>query len=176
MPTQTKNKHEEHKTLTLRDGTVFQVRSIQPDDAPALQRLHSRCSAESIHLRFFGPMKELTDKKANYFADIDGEDHFALIALEPDEPNEITAVVRFARAPGSNRAEYAALVEDRWQGRGLGSVLTQRLIDAARDRGVEHFYALVKDGNERMLRLLRSLDLPERERQEGSDKYVEVEL
>ena len=121
-------------------------------------------------------MKELTDKEANYFADVDGVDHFALIALEPDEPNEITAVVRFARVPGSNRAEYAALVEDRWQGRGLGSVLTQRLIDAARDRGVEHFYALVKAGNERMLRLLRSLDLPGRERQEGSDKYVEVKL
>ena len=121
-------------------------------------------------------MKELTAKQAKYFADIDSVDHFALVALAPGETDEIIAVVRFVRTPASNRAEYAAIVEDRWQGRGLGIVLTQHLIDAARDRGVEHFYALVMPGNERMLRLLRSLELPEHERREGSDKYVEVEL
>lgn len=176
MPRQAKHKLEEHRTLTLQDGSVFQVRSIQPFDVPALQRFHSRCSAESIRLRFFFPMKGLSAMQARYFADIDSVDHFALVALDPYEPDEIIAVVRFVRVPGSNRAEYAAIVEDRWQGRGLGTVLTQQLIEAALDRGIEHFYALVMPGNGRMLRLLRSLELPEHERREGSNKYVEVEL
>jgi len=171
--TETKQKH---RTLTLDDGTVFPVRTIRPDDASALQRFHGRLSERSIYLRFFGSMKELSDEKARYFAHTDSVDHFALVALDPDEPDEIIAVTRYDREAGSDRAEYAALVEDLWQGRGVGISLTRRLIHVARDRGVRRFYALVMNGNRGMLRLLRSLDLPERERREGNDKYVEVEL
>ena len=165
-----------HRTLILEDGTVFPVRTIQPGDASALQRFHGRLSERSIYLRFFGPMKELSNEKARYFAHTNSTNHFALVALDPDEPDEIVAVARYDREAGSDRAEYAALVEDLWQGRGVGVGLTHQLVDTARDRGVRRFYALVMHGNRGMLRLLRSLDLPERERREGNDKYVEVEL
>lgn len=167
---------QEPGTLVLKDGTAFPIRTIQPDDASALQRFHGRLSERSIHLRFFGPMEELSDEKARYFAHTDGINHFALVALDPEEPNEIVAVTRYDREAGSDRAEYAALVEDLWQGCGVGIGLTHQLVDTARDRGVRRFYALVMHGNKGMLRLLRSLDLPERERREGNDKYVEVEL
>jgi len=76
-------------------------------------------------------MKELSDEKARYFASTDGADHFGLVALDPYDPNEIIAVVRYARKPGDERAEYAALVEDRWQGQGVGASLTHRLIEVA---------------------------------------------
>lgn len=121
-------------------------------------------------------MEELSDAKARYFAQTDGIDHFALVALDPADSGEIVAVVRFAREAGGDRAEYAALVEDRWQGRGLGRVLTRRLVDAARERGIRRLYGLVLPGNTRMLRLLRSLGLPEREGREGSATRVEVEM
>jgi GNAT superfamily N-acetyltransferase len=176
VPSHTKNKYKEHRTLVLNEGTVLPVRAILPGDVSALQRFFSRCSERSIHLRFSGSIKELTDEQGEYFAHIDGVDRFALVALDPDEPDEVIAVVRFDRVPGSDRAEYAALVEDRWQGHGLGIGLTQQLIDTARDKGVCHFYALVTRGNASMMRLLRSLGLTERERREGSTKYVEVEL
>ncbi len=176
MRSQMKNIDEEQKTLTLSDGANITVRIIQPDDISALQRFHGRLSEQSIYLRFFGPMKELSDEKARYFAHTDSIDHFALVALDPNAPDEIVAVTRYDREAGSDRAEYAALVEDLWQGRGVGISLTRRLIDVARDRGIRRFYALVMHGNKGMLRLLRSLDLPERERREGNDKYVEVEL
>jgi GNAT superfamily N-acetyltransferase len=176
MPNHTKNKSKEHRTLVLDEGTVFSVRTIRPGDVSALQRFFSRCSERSIHLRFSGPMEELTDKQAEYFANIDGVDRFALVALDPDEPDEVIAVARFDRASGSDQAEYAALVEDRWQGRGLGIGLTQQLIDDARDKGVYHFYTLVTHRNASMMRLLRGLGLTERERREGNAKYVEVEL
>lgn len=121
-------------------------------------------------------MKELSDKKAKYFAHVDHVDHFALVALDPDEPDEITAVVRYDRESGSERAEYAALIEDRWQGRGLGLYLTHQLIDEARNKGVRFFYALVMRENRRMLNLLQALDLPEREHREDNARYIEVEL
>ena len=170
------NKHKEGDRLALSDGTDIPFRAIRPGDAPALQRLHARCSERTIYLRFFGSLEELPDKKARHFASVDGVDRVGLVALDPIDPDEIIGVVRYDRGPGNERAEYAALVEDRWQDRGVGTALTRRLIEEARDKAVRYFYALVKGKNMRMLNVLRHLDLPEHERREGDTKSVEVEL
>jgi len=162
--------------LVLRDGTSVPVREIRAEDAPALQRLVGRSSERSIELRFFGPMKELSEERARRFADVDGKDRFALVALDPEDEGEIVAVVRYERERGTDGAEYAALVEDRFQGRGLGIGLTRRLIEAAQERGIERLHALVLRENSRMLRLLRSLEFPERERWENGLEHIEIDL
>lgn len=166
----------EHRELALADGTCVLVREIQPEDAPALQRLVGRLSEQTVHLRFFGPMKELSDKKARHFAEVDGKDRYALVALDPEDEEEIVAVVRYDRERGTDRAEYAALVEDRLQGRGLGFGLTRALVEAARERGIRDFEALILPGNKIMLRLLHDLDLPERTRREDGVTRVSVDL
>ena len=170
--------YEQEQMLTLPSGVALSIRGIRPDDASALQRIHSRCSERTIYLRFFGSLEELPDKKPKYFASTDGVNHFGLVALDPDNKNEIVGVVRFDREQDSEKAEHAALVEDRWQNQGVGTALTRLLIDEARDKGVRFFYALVKGGNQRMLELLRHLDLPEQEHQntEPGVKRIEVEL
>ena len=167
---------KEHRELALADGTYVLVREIQPGDASALQRLVGRLSEQAIHLRYFGPMKQLSDKQARYFAEVDGQDRYALVALDPENEEEIVAVVRYDREKGTDRAEYAALVEDRLQGRGLGIALTRGLIEAARERGIRDFEALVLPENRGMLRLLRSLGLPENAHQEDGVKRISVDL
>ena len=168
--------NNEHQSLALRDGTCVPVRRIRPEDAPALQRLVGRLSEETIRLRYFGAIKELSEKQARHFAEVDGQNRYALVALDPENESEILAVVRYDRQEGTNKAEYAALVEDRMQGRGLGIGLTRRLIEAARNRGIEHLYALVLPENRGMLHLLRSLDLPERVRWEGGLEHIDIDL
>jgi len=69
-------------------------------------------------------MESLSEEQARYSASTVDVDHFGLVALDPEDPNEIVAVVRYARKPGDEKAEYAALVEDRWQGQGVGASLT----------------------------------------------------
>jgi RimJ/RimL family protein N-acetyltransferase len=162
--------------LALRDGVCVPVREIRAEDAPALQRLVSRSSERSIELRFFGPMKELSEEKARRFAEVDGRDRFALVALDPEDEGEIVGVVRYERERDTDGAEYAALVEDRFQGRGLGIGLTRRLIEAAQERGIERLHALVLRENGRMLRLLRSLEFPERKRWENGLEHIEIDL
>jgi GNAT superfamily N-acetyltransferase len=162
--------------LALRDGTRVPVRGIRAEDAGALQRLVGRSSDRSVELRFFGPLKELSDKMAGRFADVDGRDRFALVALDPENTEEIVGVVRYARGGDDDGAEYAALIEDRFQGRGLGIGLTRGLIEAARENGIGHFYALVLRENVGMLKLLRSLDLPERIRWQDGAERVEIDL
>ena len=167
---------EKDRTFTLSNGVEIAFRIVRPDDASALQRVHARCSERTIYLRFFGSLEKLSDQQAKYFASTDGVDHLGLVALDPQDQNEIIAVARYARQPGSERAEYAALVEDRWQGHGVGAELTRQLIEKARDNGVRSFYALVKGKNNSMLSVLRHLDLPEQERVEEGEKLVEVRL
>ena len=123
--------------LTVRDGVCVAVREIRAEDAEALRRLVGRSSERSIELRFFGPMQELSEEKARRFAEVDGKDRFELVALDPEDEDEIVAVVRYEREGNTDGAEYAALVEDRFQGRGLGIGLTRRLIEAAQERGIK---------------------------------------
>ena len=167
---------EERRELALADGTCVVVREIQPGDAPALQRLVGRLSKQSVYLRFFGSMRELSEEKARYFAEVDGKDRYALVALDPEDEEEIVAVVRYDRENGTDRAEYAALVEDRLQGQGLGLALTRALIGAARERGIRDLEALVLPENRGMLHLLVSLGLPERVRRENGVKRISVDL
>lgn len=166
---------EGHRELILADGTCVLVREIRSEDASALQRLVDRSSERSIQLRFFGSMKVLSDEKARHFAEVDGTNRYALVALNPED-EEIVAVVRYEREGSTDRAEYAALVEDRFQGRGLGLSLTWALIEAARERDVKDFEALVLPENRGMIRLLRDLDLPEREQWEDGVRHFSINL
>ncbi|MDI3340842.1 MAG: GNAT family N-acetyltransferase [Sphaerobacter sp.] len=166
----------EQTTLTLPDGTRVVARPIQPHDMRALQRFHRRLSERSIYLRFFGVVPELSDERARYFTHVDGHDRFAFIALDPDEPDEIIGVVRFDREAGTNTGEYAVIVEDRWQGRGVGFALTRLLIAAARRRGYRSMYALVLPENVRMINLLRDLGLPVRSHWVDGMERIEVDI
>jgi GNAT superfamily N-acetyltransferase len=162
--------------IALRDGVCLPVRRIRAEDAAALQRLVGRSSDRSVELSFFGPLKELSDEMAERFADVDGEDRYAMVALDPENPDEIVGVARYERERGTDGAEYAALIEDRFQHRGLGIGLTRNLIEAARENGIRHLHALVLRENAGMLSLLRSLDLPERLRWQDGAECVELDL
>jgi RimJ/RimL family protein N-acetyltransferase len=167
---------EESGSVELLDGTSIAYHAIAPENASALQRFHHRLSERSIYLRFFAAKPELSDRKAGYFTNVDGINRFALVAVDPERPQEIIGVVSFDREGTTERAEYAAAVEDRWQGRGLGLALTRRLIDAALKRDIRVFTGVLLPENTRMLNLLRDLGLPERMRYEDGIEYVEIEL
>ena len=167
---------EDSGIVELPDGTIVAYRAIAPENVSALQRFHHRLSERSIYLRFFAAKPELSDKKAGYFTNVEGINRFALVALDPDREGEIIGVVSFDREGDTDRAEYAAAVEDRWQGRGLGLALTRRLIDAALKRDIRVFTGVLLPENTRILNLLRDLGLPERLRYEDGIEYVEIEL
>ena len=170
--------HDENEegTLALADDRLVSIRPIRPTDAAALQAFHRTLSSRSVYLRFFGLVPELSDERADYFTHLDGVNRFALVALDPEAPDAIIAVVRFDREAGTDRAEYAAAVSDRWQGHGLGLALTRRLVRAALRRGVHCFFANVLPENARMLHLFRGLGLPERSTWDGSSVRIEIDL
>lgn len=162
--------------LALGDGTVVPVRQIEPADAPALHRFHHALSADSIYLRHFHSLPDLTSRQESIFTHVDGRYRLALVALDPAAADEIIAVVRYEGAPESDCAEYAAVVSDRWQGRGLGTALTRELFKAARQNGIRSLWASVLPQNRRMLNLFHDLGLPTVTRYQDGVAEIEIDI
>ena len=163
-------------TILLPGGETIAYRHIQPGDLEALQRFHSLLSERSVYQRFFGFMPLLSDRQAAFFTGAEGADRVALVALDPEQPGEIIGVVRIDRDPGTDAAEYAAIVADRWQGHGVAFGLTQLIVEEAKARGINRLFALVLPENIQMLNFLRSLGYPERVRFIEGVERVELVL
>jgi acyl-CoA synthetase (NDP forming)/RimJ/RimL family protein N-acetyltransferase len=137
--------------VLLADGSTVQVRPIRPDDADDLVDLHSRLSVRTRYLRYFSPYPRIPDRDLYRFVHVDHHDREALVVVSG---GELIAVGRYNRlGPGSDDAEVAFVVEDAYQGRGIGSVLLEHLAAAARAADVRRFVAEVLAENGTMLRV-----------------------
>lgn len=143
------------REVVARDGTRLQLRAIRADDAPRLMALHSRLSAQTVYQRFFSALRRLPTDWARYLAEVDYRRRLALV-VERDGPEgiELVGVGRYEPTGSPGRAEVAFVIEDRWQGRGLGSALFDALLAAAEPRGIHEFSADVLMSNTRMLDLI----------------------
>jgi len=133
---------------TLSDGRKVELRLLRPDDAALLAAGFEKLSDRSRVRRFHGPHPLLSADELKYLTQIDGENHFALLALDAVN-GEGLGVARFVRLPQEpSVAEPAAVVIDEIQGMGLGRLLLFRLGAAARERGVDWFRCAILANNE----------------------------
>lgn len=151
------------------------ISRLTPADAPLLADAFARLSQESRRLRFLGPKSNLSSAELRYLTEVDGHHHEALGAIDRSTGRAI-AIARFVRDPNSpERAEVAITVADEWQGRGLGKLMLERLVDRARAEGVRSFTALVSTDNRGMQALLGAVDGSARHVGNGIAEY-EIEL
>ena len=143
------------RTITLGDGCRVELRPIRPADEPELSALYARLSPETAYQRFFAVMARLPPDWAPILANVDHERRMALAAVNSD--NRLIAVARYDGDERSGEAEIAIVVQDRWQGRGLGTILLTELFAYAEARGITRFRAYVLTENRRMLHLLARL-------------------
>jgi acetyltransferase len=134
------------------------VRAIRPEDEPLIIALHGRHSAHTIRMRFFGLVRTLSREGLTCLCHLDYDREMALVA-ERREGDEVRllGVSRYSLDPETGVAEFALVVEDAFQGKGLGRHLLERLIAIARERGVRWLVGLVLAENGPMLGLMRSL-------------------
>ena len=133
--------------VVLRDGTVAHVRPIRPSDTDGIHRFHSGQSDESIYLRFFAPLRRLSDADVHRFTHVDYVDRVALVVTLRED---IVGIGRYDRIDARS-AEVAFNISDHYQGEGIGSVLLEHLAAIARDVGITRFTAEVLPQNRKML-------------------------
>ncbi|RIV40849.1 bifunctional acetate--CoA ligase family protein/GNAT family N-acetyltransferase [Micromonospora radicis] len=142
---------EQAVDVLLSDGSTVQLRPIRPADAPAVVAMHSRFSERTRYLRYFSPYPRIPERDLQRFVNVDHVDREAFVVLAGER---IVAVGRYERlGPAAPDAEVAFVVEDAYQGRGIGSVLLEHLADAARRAGIVNFVAEVLPANGAMLRV-----------------------
>jgi acetyltransferase len=121
---------------TGKNGETALIRPIRPEDEPLVVKFHQTLSDRSVYFRYL-QMLNLSQRVAHErliricFNDYDRE--IALVAVREDE---ILGVGRLHKGRGSNDAEFALLISDAHQGKGLGTAIMNRLLDVARSEGV----------------------------------------
>jgi acetyltransferase len=144
--------------FTLDDGTVVTVRAIRREDEPLIVALHAGHSERTLRMRFFSLVKTLSRDSLIQLCHLDYDREMALVAvLTQENETKILGVSRYYLDPETGEAEFALVVADAYQRRGLGRHLLGRLIDIARERGVRKLAGLVLRDNEPMLALTASL-------------------
>ncbi len=136
----------------LSDGTEVLLRPIKPEDEPLWLALLGSCSKESIYSRFRYFFFWQSHDVASRYCYIDYDRELALVAeVGQGEARKLIGVGRLIAEPGRETAEYAVLVQDAWQDRGLGGMLTDRCLDIARRWGIRKITAITTSDNPRMV-------------------------
>ncbi|HSW41709.1 MAG TPA: bifunctional acetate--CoA ligase family protein/GNAT family N-acetyltransferase [Patescibacteria group bacterium] len=140
-------------TWTCPDGQLLRIRPIRPEDEPLLVEFHASLSEETVfsrYLRHLGFDERTAHKRLIRICFLDYDREMALVA-ESDHPEtgspQIVGIGRLSRVFGTDDAEFAVLVTDAQQGKGVGTELLRRLVDVARAEGVVHLGADMRATN-----------------------------
>jgi len=164
-------------TATTEGGLELYIRPIRPEDEPLMVDLFHDLSSQTIYYRFFSPIKSMSHKMLVQLTQIDYYRDMALVAIDNSREKErILGVGRIMTRPGGTDPEFAVLVGDPWQGKGVGLLLMEKLIAIAKERGLESLMGLVLGTNRNMLNLARKLGF-EMSRTPGSTEYeLQIDL
>ncbi|MDO8464021.1 MAG: GNAT family N-acetyltransferase, partial [Gallionella sp.] len=142
----------------LADGTDITIRPIRPEDAELVQRFVHDLSQESKYFRFMNSIQELTETMLVRFTQIDYSREMALIAVAAEHEKEVElGVARYATNPDGDTCEFALVIADNMQGKGLGQKLMVALMEAARANGLSVIEGEVLSNNHKMLKLMTRL-------------------
>jgi len=145
--------------VPLRDGTLLHVRPIRPEDAGMERSFVNGLSEQTRYFRFFYRLSELTPAMLARFTQVDYDRELALVAIASDDGGEqaFVGVARYIANPDRTSAEFAVVVADAWQRRGVARMLMQGLIVCAKRRGLERIEGTVLRENQAMHSFVRAL-------------------
>jgi acetate---CoA ligase (ADP-forming) len=136
--------------VLLSDGTTAQVRPVEPSDAAGIAELYGRVSRETIYFRYFSARPKVPPEEIEQLVHPDGADVVVLVTVRHDQ---ILGIAQYYRDPGKDEAEVAFMVDDAFQGHGIGTVMLEHLADQAGHHGIRRFIADTLAENHKMLRV-----------------------
>jgi len=168
---------QEYRTVIDESVGEVLIRPIRPEDAPLLTDLFNLLSKQSVYNRFFSPLKRLPHDMLARFTQIDYDREIALVAIQGEAGNErMLGVARILKERGGEKAEFAVLGGDPWQGRGIGSRLLSRCLALAKTHKIQEVWGIVLAENNQMLTLGYKLGFKIKREQRGSEYILRCDL
>ena len=163
--------------VALRDGTMITLRPIRPEDAELERAFVHGLSEQTRFYRFFYQLQELTPAMLARFTQVDYHRELALVAVAREgklgkEQEAFVGVARYIANPDGESAEFAVVVADAWQGHGVARTLMERLIDAARRRGLARLEGTVLRANHTMIKFVTALGFHVRDDPEDGEQVI----
>ncbi|MGY5873827.1 MAG: GNAT family N-acetyltransferase [Candidatus Thorarchaeota archaeon] len=144
--------------LEMEDGPAnVHVRLIRPDDSDRIKDLFYVLSEDSIFFRFLTPLTSIQRKTLQDFYYVDQDSDISLVAVVGNENGECEKIVgagRYLLNRSTNQAEFALLVGDGYQNRGIGTFLLNQMMRIAKSKGVNAFIAYVHPKNVPMINFI----------------------
>ncbi len=146
-----------HETWTAADGSVVTIRPISAADLALEQEFVEGLSGRTGYQRLMS-VRRPSLEELKRLTDIDHDRELALIAttLVQGREHQI-GVARYVKEPSPSDAEFAIVLSDDWQGRGLGARLLGSLLVAAKRDGVRRLVGTTMSDNDGMTKLARKL-------------------
>jgi acetyltransferase len=143
---------------TLQDGEALILRPIKPEDEPLIDEMYATISEESFRGRFFQAVKHASHEMHIRQCNIDYDREMGIVAeAKEHDTRRIVGIGTLVTETSQKSAEYAVLVHDDYQGKGLGYKLLDVLIGIAQEKGLEEIYGFVLADNTKMLNICRKL-------------------
>ena len=138
-------------------GTAVMLRPLRPEDIDIESAFVGGLSPETRHNRLLGGAITVTREYLERLTRVDYARDMALAATLMLEKEVLIGVARYVLDRDDAGAEFAVVIDDAWQGRGIGGRLLQRLAEIARRRGVRRLYGDILSINRPMLGLVQKL-------------------
>jgi len=145
----------------FKDGLRVRFRAIKPSDEEAMRRLFYRFSNQTVLRRFFYPISTMPHNKMQEYVNVDYSHMMSVVALVRKSGQEtIIAEARYVKDEQSAIGDLAFVVDEKYQGIGIGSYLYEMLIRLAQDRGFKGFSAEVLQANQSMMKVFENGQFP----------------
>ena len=140
---------------TFKDGLTVRFRAIKPSDVDEMRRLFYRFSNKAVYYRYFSPIKTMHHSQMQEYVNVDYRKAMSIVGLvgEPGA-GKIIAEARYIQAEAGGFADIAMVVDEEYQGKGIGTYLLGELVRIAKKRSVKGFTADVLVDNKTMWTLL----------------------
>lgn len=148
-------------TNTFKDDLVVRFRAIKPSDEEQMRRLFYRFSDKAVYYRYFSPIKTMPHTKMQAYVNINYRRAMSLVGKVGETgQGRIIAEGRYVLSPNRPYADVAFVVDEEYQGKGIGTFLFHRLIQIARQRGILGFTADVLATNKSMMKVFERSPFP----------------
>ncbi len=142
--------------VLLKDGQGILLRPAENRDKELIKEFLSRVSQESLRMRFMVSVSQVPEETINMFSNCDFKEMGCLLAIVGEgEEEKVIGLGNYITSPNGRSAEVAFLIEDDYQGKGIGTILLERLAGIAAGHGIVEFEAEVLPENISMLKVFK---------------------